>query len=203
MNKFESLQLTDFKGRGDFEVERDELLSDADLSDSELDELSLELSLSSSELDELLLELLSSSDELDDDDDDGDDDFLRLFFGDGVLRLFFGDAVAKMSINGELLTLDTFSCGFVLGTLTGDETCWMKNSYSSIYCFSLSSFESGFFSSRLSCRSSFTLIECSGVVDITSILSPFFDGDAISTGDLTTNLSSSCFFGDGSPLTSS
>lgn len=88
----------DFKGRGDFELDRDEELSESDLSESELDELSLsELSLSF-ELDELLLELLSSSSssELSDDDDDDDDDFLRLFLvGCG------GDTVDRRSIFGE------------------------------------------------------------------------------------------------------
>lgn len=116
---------------GDFDMERDEWLSESDSSESELlDESEL------LELDELLL-----LDEDDEDDEDDDDEcffvfallLLRIGVGDCVFSRFFSSSFTALCSasgdrsNGCFVEFgsdfgDEFDC-FVASDLTGDETC--------------------------------------------------------------------------------
>lgn len=162
MYKVNDLQLLVFEGRnrGDFEADRDELLFELDfrrhdlssllsLSELELDELSDELLLSSSELDDdddESLELLESSSELDDDDDDDDCSFrfsCDFCEEDVDVTSFLSKSLSFCGVCSKI-ALDTLSDGaiilsFISFSFNGDDTCCIKMSYSSIYCFILSS----------------------------------------------------------------
>lgn len=144
--------------RGDFDADRDELLlvdflrriesSSLLSSELELDELSDELLLLLDDVDESDELLLLSLSELDVDDCDDSLYFdtlsLRLrslhvedtsFFGTFNSLCESGRICADDSAGGSFCAMSLWSSGSV----SGDATCWIKLSYSSMYCFIFSS----------------------------------------------------------------